>query len=151
MCMGKEAFVAEMVARMVSEGSVAPSAVYTDVSRSTRERVVRVLVEEGWFKHHPDLRGSYVPGPRLRETARSAPCRDLAEPQTPEKRAHIAMGSQGQGGQDTGDGQAEKGEDQATEDQEPEIDLVPFLASREFLEKHYPKKHYPEDSEQGEC
>ena len=75
--MSKVVFIAEIVARMVLKGSVTPSTVDTEISRSTRERVVRVLVKEKWFKHHPDLRGVYIPGPRLRDTVKKGSGPDL--------------------------------------------------------------------------
>ena len=79
--------------------------------------------------------------------ATAGPSQDPAGREIPDKRSHLASGSAGQESESLGEGKrkAKKQPDQAEESQEPEIDLVAILASKEYLEKHYSKRRKQEE------
>lgn len=61
--MSKEGFVAEVLCRALAYGEVESSDIPTDISESTRMRVMRRLVAEGYLKRHS--RYSYLLGREL--------------------------------------------------------------------------------------
>lgn len=73
--LSKEIFAVDVVLRAISDGSVRPGRVSTDVSRSTKARVIRILSREGYldqlsqglYKAGPNIKLVLGPGTKLSE------------------------------------------------------------------------------------
>ena len=71
MPMFKEAFIAELLCRVILDGTARPSQIHRGITRSTKSRAVSKLVEEGYLRRLS--RQNYAAGRRLQEAIAGLP------------------------------------------------------------------------------